>query len=335
MDGRYTTETKTALEAVAEAARLCQRVGSGIEAQALEKRDRSPVTIADFGSQALICRALRRVFPGVSIIAEEDTGELVKPENQPLVAQLVRYVSELRPGTTAEELLGWIDWAGAEPDPSYFWTLDPLDGTKGFLRGDQYAISLCLVVGGELVVAALGCPRMAGTSSRGRVFGAARGLGAFQLPLDLAGEREPIRVSDVSEPSAVRFTESFEPSHSTHEVSARIAEHLGIVAEPVRLDSQVKYGAVARGDLDAYLLLPFDARRRFRPQNIWDHAGGTLVVTEAGGRVTDIEGNPLDFTQGRTLARNRGVVASNGRVHDSVLEAMAALGLGTLELPQT
>jgi len=333
MDGRYTTETQTALEAVAEAARLCQSVGGSSEAQALEKRDRSPVTIADFGSQALICRALRQVFPGVSIVAEEDTGELVKPENQHLAAQLVRYVNGLRPDTTAEDVLSWIDCGGVEPDPDYFWTLDPLDGTKGFLRGDQYAISLCLVVGGELAVAALCCPRMAGASSQGRVFGAARGLGAFQLPLDLAGDRQPIRVSDVRAPSAIRFTESVEPGHSTHEVSARIAEHLGIAAKPVRLDSQVKYGAVARGELDAYLLLPLDARRRFRPQNIWDHAGGTLVVTEAGGRVTDIEGNRLDFTQGRTLARNRGVVASNGRVHDSVLEAIAALGLGVLEVP--
>jgi HAL2 family 3'(2'),5'-bisphosphate nucleotidase len=163
------------------------------------------------------------------------------------------------------------------------------------------------------------------------VFGAARGLGAFQLSLDLAAERRPIRVSEVSDHRAIRFTESVEPGHSTHEYSARIAKYLGILAEPVRLDSQVKYGAVARGDTDAYLLLPLDARRRFKKQNIWDHAAGALVVAEAGGRVTDVAGNPLDFGKGHTLASNRGVVATNGRIHDAILQAIAALGIGDLE----
>ncbi|MBN1605955.1 MAG: 3'(2'),5'-bisphosphate nucleotidase [Polyangiaceae bacterium] len=335
MDGHYTIEMETALGAVAEAARLCQRVGSSIDARALEKPDRSPVTIADFGSQALICRALRQAFPRVPIIAEEDTRELAKPENQHLVTQLVHYVKELRPGTKAADILRWIEWGGAQHDPGTFWTLDPLDGTKGFLRGAQYAISLCLVVGGELTVAALACPRMAGAPGQGSVFGAARGLGAFQLPLDLAGDRQPIRVSDVGETRAMRFAESVEPSHSSHEYTTRIAEILGIATEPVRLDSQVKYGAVARGDTDAYVLLPLDARRRFKLPNIWDHAGGALVVAEAGGKVTDTQGNPLDFGQGRTLASNRGVIASNGRVHDAVLEAIAALGLGDLELAVT
>jgi HAL2 family 3'(2'),5'-bisphosphate nucleotidase len=331
MDGHYTAETETALQAVAEAARLCQSVRGSARAQPLEKPDHSPVTIADFGSQALICRALRQAFPGVAVVAEEDTGELSKPENQGLLARLVHTVNELRPGTGADAILKWIDWGGAEHDPDYFWTLDPIDGTKGFVRGDQYAISLCLVIRGELTVAALACPHMTGVSGRGVVFGAVQGLGAFQLPLDLVGERQPIRVSRVSDPSSIRFAESAEPSHSAHEVSARVAEYLGVTAEPVRLDSQVKYGAVARGDTEAYLLLPLDARRRFKKQNIWDHAGGALVVAEAGGKVTDIDGNPLDFGKGRTLERNRGVIASNGRVHAAILEAIAALGIANLD----
>ena len=59
---------------------------------------------------------------------------------------------------------------------------------------------------------------------------------------------------------------------------------------------------------------------------IWDQAAGAIVVEEAGGRITDLRGRPLDFGQGRTLAANRGVCASNGRLHDAALEALAAIG---------
>ena len=59
-------------------------------------------------------------------------------------------------------------------------------------------------------------------------------------------------------------------------------------------------------------------------ENIWDHASGALLVTEAGGRVTDIMGKPFDFTKGKKLAHNCGAVATNGRVHDAVLEALRA-----------
>jgi 3'(2'), 5'-bisphosphate nucleotidase len=85
------------------------------------------------------------------------------------------------------------------------------------------------------------------------------------------------------------------------------------------MDSQCKYGAVARGDASIYLRLP---TRSDYQEKIWDHAAGMLVVEQAGGRVSDIDGAPLDFRHGRTLARNRGVVATAGGVHARVLEAI-------------
>ena len=94
---------------------------------------------------------------------------------------------------------------------------------------------------------------------------------------------------------------------------------MGVRADPVRVDSQSKYGLVARGDAELYLRIPRGEDYRER---VWDHAGGTIIVEEAGGRVTDIDGRPLDFTQGRCLERNRGIVASNGLVHDAVLQAL-------------
>jgi 3'(2'), 5'-bisphosphate nucleotidase len=118
-----------------------------------------------------------------------------------------------------------------------------------------------------------------------------------------------------------------EPGHTAHADTARIAEHLGFSVAPFRLDSQVKYATVARGSGEVYLEIPADRGHR---DKIWDHASGALLVQEAGGKVTDIEGRPLDFRQGRTLASNLGVIATNGKVHDAILEAIRNLGIGRL-----
>ena len=125
-------------------------------------------------------------------------------------------------------------------------------------------------------------------------------------------------------PANARFCESVEAAHSAHGAAAQIAARLGISAEPVRLDSQAKYGVVARGEADIYLRLPTKADYF---EQIWDHAGGVLVVEEAGGKVTDVTGEPLDFTHGRQLKQNRGVIVSNGRLHAMVLEAVRAVGI--------
>ena len=57
-------------------------------------------------------------------------------------------------------------------------------------------------------------------------------------------------------------------------------------------------------------------------ENIWDHAAGAIVVEEAGGRVTDLYGKPLNFADGSKMVDNRGVVVSNGIIHDQVLSAL-------------
>ena len=115
--------------------------------------------------------------------------------------------------------------------------------------------------------------------------------------------------------------ESREKAHSDQSLSARAADRLGISAAPVRIDSQCKYAVVARGDASLYLRLP---TRPGYVERIWDHAAGALVVTEAGGRVTDVDGRPLDFSRGRGLEGNRGVVASAGAWHDEALAAVQA-----------
>ncbi|MGD8375221.1 MAG: 3'(2'),5'-bisphosphate nucleotidase [Acidobacteriota bacterium] len=321
-------ELEAAVAAVRQAAALCREVQAEIAPDVLTKKDRSPVTVADFGSQALVCRALHEAFPGDPIIAEEDADELRKPENDELRAQVIRRVEERLPDATEADVLRWIDHGGASTYSPRFWTLDPIDGTKGFLRGEQYAVALALIVEGEVTVAAMACPNLpaaAGGAGRGAIFQAMRGSGAFVQPLDSTDGTKSIRVAPAGPVSGVRFCESVESGHSSHGDAARVAREMGISAAPVRLDSQAKYAVVARGEAAAYLRLP---TRPGYVEKIWDHAAGALVVTEAGGRVTDVDGADLEFRHGPRLECNRGVIVTNGSLHDQVIAALRTVGIG-------
>ncbi|MDX1548817.1 MAG: 3'(2'),5'-bisphosphate nucleotidase [Rhodothermales bacterium] len=328
MADAYRRELEIAVEAVREAAQLCRAVQRELDPGVLEKKDRSPVTVADFGSQALVCRRLRAAFPDDPIIAEEDATALRADEGAALREQVVRRVHAVRPDAAAADVLRWIDYGNAHAYTPRFWTLDPIDGTKGFLRGEQYAVALALIVEGRVVAAALACPNLpsypeAGAKAGG-VYAAVRSGGAFRLPLEGAGSAEPVRVSTLADPAEARFCESVVSAHSSHGDAAAVAERLGIAAPPVRLDSQAKYAVVARGQADIYLRLP---TRKHYVENIWDHAAGALVVEEAGGRITDVTGTPLDFGHGPKLARNRGVVVTNGPLHEAVVGALGAVGV--------
>jgi 3'(2'), 5'-bisphosphate nucleotidase len=92
------------------------------------------------------------------------------------------------------------------------------------------------------------------------------------------------------------------------------------------MDSQAKYALLAAGCGEAMLRLPPDDNRSYQ-EKIWDQAAGALILEEAGGRISDLDGKPLDFSHGRTLARNRGVLASNGHLHAALLEGLRTLSL--------
>lgn len=320
----YEHELQIAIAAVRRAAQVCQTVQRAIPS-AMEKADKSPVTIADFASQAVICQALAEAFPNDPIIGEEDSTELRQAENKPFLDRIQAELSHLDLNASPEDICRWIDRGGSTSFGPRFWTLDPIDGTKGFLRGEQYAVSLALIIDGQIMVAVLGCPNLPLIAGRacdgGSIFSAVRGQGALAqscLASD-APSAAAVRISSTAKWSDVRLCESVESGHSAHDRSAIIASSLGIKQPPVRLDSQAKYAVVARGEADLYLRLPTKPGYR---EKIWDHAGGVLIVEEAGGRVTDIDGQPLDFTHGRELSANRGVVVCNGLLHDDVLRTI-------------
>jgi len=319
-------ELEAAVAAVREAAALCRAVQKEMADGALEKKDRSPVTVADFGSQALICRALRSAFPEDAIVAEEHSEQLREVGGEGILQRLGEFVRRTQASASNAEVCEWIDYGASEANPNRFWTLDPIDGTKGFLRGDQYAVALALIEQGTVQVAALGCPNLPPDPARpdrlGALFAAVRGQGAFVVSLDEPNGSDLVRVSPRSAPSAARFCEPFESEHSSHGDSARVAAHLGITAPPLRLDSQAKYALVASGAAEVYLRVP---RGTSYLEKIWDHAAGYLIVREAGGRVTDLRGAELDFTRGRELSANQGILVTNGPLHEPVLTALAAV----------
>ena len=325
MTSLYAKELETGLQAVRQAADVCRAVQSAISAESLEKKDRSPVTVADFASQAMICRQLQVAFPDDPVIGEEGAAELREPAGADFLARVVAECAAVGVNGTPVEICDWIDRGGLQDYRSRFWTLDPIDGTKGFLRKQQYAISLALIVDGEIQIGILGCPNMPLDSSepngaRGILSWAVKGAGSFIQPLDSPdSEPQRVQVTSTAVSSDARFCESVESGHSSHDWSGRIAGQLGIVRAPFRIDSQCKYLAVAMGDADIYLRLP---TRKGYQEKIWDHAGGILVVEEAGGTVTDIHGEAPDFHHGATLAKNEGMVVTNGSFHDAVVAAV-------------
>lgn len=316
----YESEKNIAIQAVQAAAQLCEQVRREIVPEAIEKKDKSPVTVADFGAQALICRALSTAFPQDPVVGEEDATELRTPEMAERLAQVTQYVQALVPDATAEQVTGWIDHGNGQVGSRY-WTLDPIDGTKGFLRGDQYAIALALIENGEIKVGVLGCPALSFTDGQTGLMGVAvRGAGATLSPL-AGGAPQSIQVVSAYQSNNLRFVESVESGHGDQSRQAAVAKAAGITQDSLRMDSQAKYMAVAAGEAALYLRLPSPKTPDYR-EKIWDHAAGVILVEEAGGRVTDIAGKSLDFSLGAKLVNNQGVVVSNGSIHDPVLAAL-------------
>jgi 3'(2'), 5'-bisphosphate nucleotidase len=293
-----------------------------VDSHALQKGDKSPVTVADFAAQAIVCAHLERERPGDPVVGEEDSAALREAGRDELRARVVEHVAAAPVGRGADErqVLAWIDRGGSEARGPRYWALDPIDGTRGFLRGQQYAVALALVERGEVALGVLGCPALACDGGRGALFTAARGARTREFPLwaEGAAGRE-VSVASITRAAEARFCESVESEHSDQEESAEIARRLGIRLEPYRIDSQCKYAAVARNDASIYLRMP--TREDYR-EKIWDHAAGKLVVECAGGVVTDVDGRPLDFARGRCLEANRGIVATSGRIHAEVLAAV-------------
>jgi len=330
-----------AREAVALACGVCRQVQAALdELRSITKDDKSPVTVADYASQAIVAKTLHGHLGPINLVAEENSNFLREDDHRPHLDATLAAVRDVFPEATADDVLDWIDLGVGDTHHAGFWTLDPIDGTKGFLRNQQYAIALAHLESGTPAMGIMGCPNLPRDMSEpldkpdaeGCVYFALRGEGVYEAAAT-SRDAEAIRITrlDHAAGEPICVTSSVEKAHSNVSDTDRILEwirdnHGETVGEPVRIDSQCKYAVVARGQADAYLRMP---TRAGYVERIWDHAAGALIAAEAGAAVTDINGHELDFTKGRGLEANRGIVCAPPRLHGMVIEAIEALGIGS------
>ena len=322
-------EIRFALDVVRETSRLVKNVQKNMVTDALTKGDRSPVTVADYAAQALVGKRLMDAFPADPLVGEEDSSRLKTAEEAETLTAITEFVQGVLPGATSDDVCSWIDHGNSEGAPR-FWTVDPIDGTKGFLRGDQYAVALALVIDGVVELGVLGCPNLtdghiSDHHGAGSVAIAVRGKGTWIGAVDGSDEFKQVRVSDQGDAGQARLLRSVESGHTNTGQIGQLVDELAIVADPVLMDSQAKYSVLAAGSAEALVRL-ISSRMPDYKEKIWDQAAGSIVLEEAGGRISDLDGKPLDFGQGRTLANNRGVLASNGTVHEAMLAGLKTVG---------
>ena len=217
------------------------------------KADSSPVTDADEEANRIIVARLAALTPGIPVVAEESAN------------------------------------ADSRPAPR-FWLVDPLDGTREFIRGrDEWTVNIALVRGGRPVLGIVGAP------ARDLWFGGVVGKGAWRSEGDEAGAAIAVRAP----PAAGRIAMASR-SHGDPRTDSWLAD--AGAARTIRAGSSLKFCLLAEGAADIY--------PRFGRTMEWDTAAGDAVLTAAGGTVQDLRGAPLAY--GKPGFENPPFVARGG-----------------------
>lgn len=308
-------EANLALHAAVEAVRAAARAIAALGApEAFTKPDASPVTIADVAAQCAAAAVLRqRLGASVRIAGEEDADTLQGAAGAGVLALASAALASAGLPMSAAEVAAALHACTDQGGSGSFWALDPLDGTKGYLRGGQFAVALARVDDGVPTIAAMACPRLPfrGVEGQGGVIAGATRSGAWQAPLTRPSERQPIQCAPWQPGSQFTLAESVEASHAAHERCAAMLAPAGAFAS-VRIDSQCKYLLVARGDAHCFLRVP---PKSGYAEKVWDHAAGALIATAAGTTVTDALGAPLDFNSGRSMRAGAGAMCAVPQLH--------------------
>ena len=326
------TEKMFAIEVISKAAVLTKKLQREKTTLFLEKDDKSPVTAADFGSQILVTHYLQKYFPEDSFAAEENILELSE-EKLSILEPIMGLLSNEIEDFSLEKIIAREKSQNPMRNSSRLWVLDPIDGTKGFLRGEQFAIALALLQDYQPILGVLGCPNLneqaePDTEGNGAIAYAIREQGAYIQEIDRPGSPKRLLVSNTTNPGQARFVSSVDSTgHSNSDAIDSLRSHLGNREEIKQFDSQAKYVMVAAGKFDLFLRLPPAKNPNYR-EKIWDHAAGALIVEEAGGAVTDIYGKRFDYSQGRAMEKNRGVAVSNGHIHDAIVKFLSRDNMG-------
>lgn len=206
---------------------------------AVNKSDDSPVTAADIAAHGIIVKGLQELTPDIPVLSEED------PQ----------------------------DWATRQNWQRY-WLVDPLDGTKEFLkRNGEFTVNIALIEKGHAVLGVVYAPVL------NVLYSAAEGK-AWK---EENGVRLPIQTQDTRPPLVVVSRSHADGDEELQEYLQLLGEH-----QTTSVGSSLKFCLVADGQAQLY--------PRFGPTNIWDTAAGHAVAVAAGAQVHDWEGRVLDYT---------------------------------------
>ncbi|KAL2262900.1 hypothetical protein VTK26DRAFT_9041 [Humicola hyalothermophila] len=386
MDSPYRRELEVAIGAVRTAAHISRVALLSAQSQTHEnkkdaspaqasfdlvKDDLSPVTIADFAIQAVLARILGSAFPGDRLVGEESADEL--RHNPKLLSRVLAIIGECGAGPLfrdGHDLCNAIDsctithpaattTSQSLPDTGRTWVFDPIDGTKTFIRGEQYAINIALLrdPDAQQVLGVVACPLLSESATgpvldsttdptgTGCILYAVKGHGAYVMPL-FTNHRPSSPSPSPSEPSS-------SSSSSSSDKPRRLPRHADDVTAPSALRSATCWTHLDSGissihrTVAARLSMPFPGcdllgwvprwavmalgqanttvwvyKTRTRHAKVWDHAGAMLLFEEVGGVVTDVDGKAIDLGAGRKLTGNFGFVAAPRGVHHLVLGAV-------------
>jgi 3'(2'), 5'-bisphosphate nucleotidase len=278
------SELDRRLQIVRDIARLAGEVVLQYYAEKVEvewKAPGNPVTAADHAANALILEQLHRHFPGEAVLAEETDDDMSR--------------------------LGH----------DVVWMVDPLDGTKEFIkRNGEFSIMIGLVENGRPILGAVLQPAPPSGIKPGGLYSGALGLGAW---MSLGGSERPIHVSAIDEPAQLRMIAS--RSHFDERVD-QVRKRLGI-HEILRSGSVgLKCGAIATGACELYI-------HPSSKVSLWDSGAPAAILTAAGGVMTDLRGEPLDYKSVH-VGHPHGLLASHGRLHEQIVAVIKDVGLKTL-----
>ncbi|KAK0723319.1 hypothetical protein B0T26DRAFT_641797 [Lasiosphaeria miniovina] len=365
MDSQYRLELSVAIGAVQAAAQIARTVQAAHLSSSSQqqtgsssndthiKEDLSPVTVADFAIQAVLTAKLRAAFASDGVVGEESAAALRGHSNgAALLAVVVDVIARCTADSdvtlSGEAVCELIDCGVADSDTvpggadaGRVWVFDPIDGTRAFLRGEQYAINVALVEGGRQVLSVVGCPLLSAdlaapatvadghvdASGRGCLLFAVRGFGAYARPL-ICGQgqeeketRQLARHADGVSVDGLRSVTCWKHLDSgVDEAHEAVAQRLGLAFPGCDLLGWVPRWAVLALGLANVTVWVYKTRSRHG--KIWDHAGAMLLFEEVGGLITDVDGRDIDLTKGRKLTANFGFVAAPRSVHHIVLKAV-------------
>jgi len=298
----YNKELSLAIKLVKKASKITEWFRKE-EILSFKKEDGSPVTLADFASQIFIISKIQELFPEDQIIAEEDSGTFINQNIEDIIKKCYNSLNLV----FEDGFKDTLNYRGSISNRQ--WTIDPIDGTKGFQKHLAYAIGIGFMVESEPTVCAISVPNY--NERNLTIFSAEKNHGA-----KVSYGNQNFTLIKVSENKIIK---NFRMCHSLHYDKPWVmnfARSLGIT-NFVQMDSMAKFCMVADSAADLYIK-PLNIKRSFT----WDFLPGDLLVKEAGGAITDLNGNSIKYLDEKCIITAPGLIASNGVMHKDLLNAL-------------